>query len=207
MTWTAATADALNQTFSTVFWNWTRPGVYYFNVGYTITPATGSTWTNNGVTFTLLQFEQTGDGAATVYMSGSGDPELVVLPGTLTKATGTGDATMAYISAGDVDEVELTISPGIVYFTLAGTKGAFHLSLDGSNWMSQNIEPLWPHPSVYAPNESLAFQGISFEPGGTDQTIYIKSDDDGTVEGAFYFNSKFHPTHAITTTYKVLPGS
>lgn len=207
MTFTAATVDAQNQVFSTVFWNWTRPGVYYFSVGFTITPGIGSTWTNNSVTFTALQFTDSGGGSGVLIASGSGDPELVVLPGTLTKATGVGDTTMAYITGGDVDEVELTISPGIVYFTLAGTKDAFHLSLDGTDWFTPNIEPLWPHPSVVKADANYAVADISFEPEGTDQTVYIKSDTDGTAEGAFYFNSRFHPTHTITTTYHVLPGA
>jgi hypothetical protein len=62
---------------------------YVFTVsGVTIVPTAGATYTNNSKTFTVIYAA-----ATKVYATGTGEPAA---SGTLTKASGTGDATIAF---------------------------------------------------------------------------------------------------------------
>jgi hypothetical protein len=68
-------------------------GTYDLPYAFTITSGSatvGATYTNNSVTFTVWR---TVSGATLVYMTGSGAPAS---SGTLTKASGTGDATLTF---------------------------------------------------------------------------------------------------------------
>ena len=76
---------------------------YIFTVsGVTVTPTAGATYTNNGVTFTVISASITA-GAGTVTARGLGVPGT---SGTLIKTAGTGDATIAF-SAYSVTGTEL----------------------------------------------------------------------------------------------------
>lgn len=78
---------------------------------FTITSANatvGATYTNNGITFTVLA---TIVGATTITMSGAGVPSA---SGTLTKASGTGDATITF-SAYNLNVITAATSTGHLY--------------------------------------------------------------------------------------------
>lgn len=71
--------------------------LYTFKVdGITTPPAIGATYTNNSVTYTITYISLT-SGNGSLIASGSGAPET---SGTLTKGSGTGDATIDFISFG-----------------------------------------------------------------------------------------------------------
>ena len=71
--------------------------VFKFTVsGVTVSPTNGATYTNNSSTFTVREVSITA-GAGTIWAertTGSNDP--LACPDTLTKASGTGDATLSY---------------------------------------------------------------------------------------------------------------
>jgi hypothetical protein len=72
--------------------------------GVTVTPTAGATYTHNGITWTVRAASITA-GAGTVTLYGTGTPAA---SGTLTKASGTGDASITF-SAYAVDGTELYI--------------------------------------------------------------------------------------------------
>ena len=80
-------------------WNWDRyvsagtPRYRVFVSGVT-TAQVNATYTNNSVTFTILEVNIT-EGEGSLLLSGSGAPSA---SGTLTKASGNGDATIAFSS-------------------------------------------------------------------------------------------------------------
>lgn len=102
-----------NQTLINLFLaNLTAPvndtgGVYYFTTGAS-NASVGATFTNNSATFTVLV---TNAGGTTVICSGTGTPSA---SGTLTKTSGTGDATIAFSAVTAVSPVNNTFDPNIV---------------------------------------------------------------------------------------------
>lgn len=72
--------------------------------GVTVTPTAGATYTHNGITWTVRATSITA-GAGTITLYGTGTPAA---SGALTKATGTGDASITF-SAYAVDGTELYI--------------------------------------------------------------------------------------------------
>lgn len=94
--------------------------VYAFTVAsITIDPGIGSTWTNNAHTFTITGVALTGSAGSrtgTLYATATGAPGA---SGTLTKATGTGDSTVAFSAetTSGVSLLTLQYSDG----TLIGT--------------------------------------------------------------------------------------
>lgn len=72
--------------------------------GITVTPTAGATYTHGGITWTVRSASITA-GAGTITLYGTGTPAA---SGTLTKASGTGDASIAF-SAFVVDGTELYI--------------------------------------------------------------------------------------------------
>lgn len=81
-------------------WTWASyatagtPAYKFFLSGVTTAPGIGSTYTNNGITYTVSEVNITG-GTGYISATGSGAPTS---SGTLTKASGTGDATLAFSS-------------------------------------------------------------------------------------------------------------
>ena len=87
---------------------------YVFTVsGITTMPTAGATYTNNTKTFTVLYAS-----ATTLYCSGTGEPAA---SGDLTKASGTGDATIAFSAMTSKAEVYVRHeSAGVKLLTSAG---------------------------------------------------------------------------------------
>lgn len=73
--------------------HFTVDGSTYTVSGITVTPTAGATYTNNGITFTVKSASIT-TGAGTVSVTANGVPSGT--SGTLTKASGTGDATITF---------------------------------------------------------------------------------------------------------------
>lgn len=70
-----------------------QANAYTFTVsGITITPTAGATYTNNGITYTVVATNIVG-GAGAIIATGSGAPDV---SGTLAKAGGTGDSSITY---------------------------------------------------------------------------------------------------------------
>ena len=71
---------------------------YAFTVaGVVVAPAAGATYTHNGVTFTIDYADLTGGAGTVAAISNGGAP---LASGTLTKASGTGDATITFTASG-----------------------------------------------------------------------------------------------------------
>lgn len=87
---------------------------YVFTIsGITTMPTAGATYTNNTKTFTVLYAS-----ATQLYCSGTGAPAA---SGDLTKASGTGDATVAFSAASSTSELHVRHeSAGIKIFTSLG---------------------------------------------------------------------------------------
>lgn len=87
----------------------TASGTYNLPYAFIITSGnatTGATYTNNSVTFTVVN---TVASATLVHMTGSGAPAA---SGTLTKASGTGDTTLTFSSALAPTYLEITAAGG-----------------------------------------------------------------------------------------------
>lgn len=95
-----------------------QTNTYVFTVsGITTAPALTNTYTNNAVTFTITFLSLTGASGSiqgTIVATGSGAPST---SGNLTRATGTGDATIAFSSA---PQQSVTIGVLPVGFTTTG---------------------------------------------------------------------------------------
>lgn len=88
--------------------------------GVTVTPTAGATYTHNGITWTVRATSITA-GAGTITLYGTGTPAA---SGALTKASGTGDASITF-SAYAVDGTELYIGvPGATSYTWTDTVAA-----------------------------------------------------------------------------------
>lgn len=86
--------------------------------GVTTRPAVGDTYTNNGHTYTVTVSLPTGLSSGTISMSGAGLAPTA--SGTLTRATGSGDATISFSAEGAAQAIydnagsTLTIPEGVV---------------------------------------------------------------------------------------------
>lgn len=78
--------------------NW-NTSIKFTVSGVTVTPTAGATYTNNGITFTVTS-ASIAAGSGTINAGGSG---TATASGTLTKVTGTGDATIAFSAKADVN--------------------------------------------------------------------------------------------------------
>lgn len=77
----------------------------------------GATYTNNSQTFTVLQTISAG---TTLFCSGAGAPTA---SGTLTKATGTGDATITFSAKTDMAQYTLPTGPSPIAVRVKGIGG------------------------------------------------------------------------------------
>ena len=107
---------------------------YYYSFTVTAANATiGATYTNNNQTFTVLA---TITGGTTLTMSGTGAPST---SGTLTKASGTGDATITFSACGTDPEIgkNIQVNSQVVInaenFT-AANNGTFTVTAFDTNW-------------------------------------------------------------------------
>lgn len=103
-------------------WNKTEYTTVYFSFTLTTTHSAtvGATYTNGGVTFTVFA---TIASATTVIMSSTGASPLT--SGTLTKASGTGDASMAYSSVVETSGQSFTVPANVnqIFVLAAGGGG------------------------------------------------------------------------------------
>jgi hypothetical protein len=86
--------------------NW-NTSIRFTVSGVTVTPTAGATYTNNGITFTVTS-ASIAAGVGTINAGGSGTSTG---SGTLTKVSGTGDATIAF---SDQEDVNWFSNPGSV---------------------------------------------------------------------------------------------
>jgi len=86
--------------------NW-NTSIRFTVSGVTVTPTAGATYTNNGITFTVTS-ASIAAGVGTINAGGSGTSTG---SGTLTKVSGTGDATIAF---SDQEDVNWFSTPGNV---------------------------------------------------------------------------------------------
>lgn len=97
----------------------------------------GATYTNNGNTFTVLATAVSTD---FIYMSGSGAPTA---SGTLTKATGIGDATISFLNTSQALAIYTTPSTAPLYLKISmaggGGGGAGASGSGGSNGGSGGV--------------------------------------------------------------------
>lgn len=106
-------------------------GVYAF----TVTPANaglGSTFTNNGQTFTVVAAITAISGATVLYATGTGAPAA---SGTLTKASGSGSSTIAFSSAVAVSSIDSLANNASANYVNPGTIVTFSCLTPG-NWKS-----------------------------------------------------------------------
>lgn len=100
---------------------------YYFSI-VSGSATAGATYTNNGITYTV---RSTVASATSIVMSGSGAPTAT---GTLTKASGTGDATLTFYVAQAPKSLKITvIGGGAGGGGAAGSGGSPTSGVAGSN--------------------------------------------------------------------------
>lgn len=130
---------------------------YVFTVsGVTTVPVPGATYTNNAITFTVLYAS-----ATQLYCSGSGAPAA---SGDLTKASGTGDATIAFSASSSKSEIHVRHeSAGVKVLTSLGKLIAGALTSLATIASDAGIIPI-----------------ANLASGTPDGTKYIR--DDGTLQ-------------------------
>jgi hypothetical protein len=147
--------------------------INFFTFNITSGSATiGATYTNNSITFTVAKTVSSG---TTVIMSGSGNP---LASGTLTKASGTGDATLTFSSfTGSASTLSATTTAPVFYGSPSNNtyqymrdgneiilSGNFDQTVAGASAGSGDI--IWPMPMNTVIDTSIA----GLFTGGTAQT-------------------------------------
>lgn len=177
---------------------------------FTVTSANatlGATYTNNGVTYTVVATIAT---ATTLLLTGSGAP---LTSGTLTKATGTGDTTITFSAAVNT----LNSWP----FSLANPSKSYTIDIPvGSGLvkrffgcMSEGVAPSWSNNQLMLKSTTSAlgsFQGrkISATPTGSNpytvtlDTSYTQNPTLGLVVGDLirFYNASNPTVDAVVAT-------
>jgi hypothetical protein len=115
----------------------------------------GATYTNNGNTYTVLQTIAAG---TTLYASGAGAP---LASGTLTKATGTGDATITFSAKTDLAQYTPPSGPAPIYVKIKGVGGG---GGGGSSGTSGTNSGVAGKPSILIP--ATTFTSVIMSLGG-----------------------------------------
>jgi len=159
-------AEYSKRIHKSVPWSFEDPGIYLFTFGTdpTVTPTAGATYTNNGQTFTVIACDLTNN-----ILSTSGTGAAAAAPDTLTKASGTGDATIAYLAYTPASEVTVYFPPGCVGFVVQHTNLTCTMAIDGSS-VTHEVPRYWPVPVPVRPDAPF----YQFEPdGSTTHTITL----------------------------------
>jgi hypothetical protein len=166
-----------NGTFTTDTTGWTLGGTniwfwgHVFTVsGISTTPTAGSTYTNNGVTFTTRYTSITGTApnkSGYMVMSCTTNNYPLAAPGTLTKASGTGDASVAY-SAVSSDKV------------FHGASSTATLSQASASMVTPLVVDEYYLLSFTISNFTVASTGIVASCGGTTMPAISSTSSTGT---------------------------
>lgn len=185
-----------NGTFTGGITSWTAGAAWYYCYKFTVsgittTPSVGSTWTNNGQTFTVRYTKITTSAPKSGFMmcSGTGAPAA---SGTLTKTGGTGDATVAFSAytenhamkgatgTSTLSQATMTTNPVVgkqyqLSFTLSQcTSAAFTVTVGGASFtpttlsISAGATTTYPISTIFT---ATTTDGIVFTPGSTARFI------------------------------------
>ncbi len=139
----------------------------------------GATYTNNGVTFTVVN---TVASATMVQMRGSGDPTAV---GTLTKASGTGDATLTFLTFAKPICLEVEAIGGGAGGGGGGTtptvSGAGGNTTFGSTLAANGASGSNPSISAGGTATTTGFSGINLTGGSGNNTVYLSASNSSSI--------------------------
>jgi hypothetical protein len=159
--WKAITQDVKTSTVNSSTTTLQAKGTVWFTVPNTTNATIGATYTNNGKTFTVL--ETLAPTGTILKTSGTGSPSIS--PGTLTYASGTGDATIAYSVETNVSQftgtAESTLGVAGIQVSLYCTTNCsvyVEQSPNGINW---DISDLYNYKYVTHPNFGKTIQAIN----------------------------------------------
>lgn len=227
---TLGTEKITNPTFATST-GWTagsgwKAGSFMFGVsGITTVPGLGATYTNNGNIYTVIYYNLNGSPkSGTIYTSGTSTPAV---SGTLTRTSGTGDATITFadyfmaanyglsgggtlsqtsanmltpIQVGHIYRLTYTYADSSTVF-IRGIRGTFA----GNNLAKRQVGGTYTQDFVAQNTNDLTFQdGTS---NGTD-ALYITSvslkeilDGDVSAGGNGYFGGNITVSGTATSTF------
>lgn len=189
-------AEYSKRVHKSVPWSFEDPGIYLFTFGSdpTITPTAGATYTNNGETFTVIAYNI---GNKMLSTSGTGAPSAA--PSALVKASGTGDATIAYIVTAPASSVTVYFPPGCVGFVVQHTNLTCTMAIDGSA-VTHEVPRFWPRPVPTTPD--APFYG--FEPDGSTSHFveFAFAGGAGNIYVVAYIDSMINASTTITETYE-----
>lgn len=189
-------AEYSKRVHKSVPWSFEDPGIYLFTFGSspTITPTAGATYTNNGETFTVISCSIENK---TLTTSGTGAPSAA--PSALIKASGTGDATIAYIVMDPASSVTVYFPPGCVGFVVQHTNLVCTMAIDGST-VTHEVPRFWPRPVPTTPD--APFYG--FEPDAVTSHFveFAFSGGSGNIYVVAYIDSMINASTTIETYYE-----
>lgn len=192
-------ADGIYRPRTTVLWTYTRPGRVVFTVsGAIITPTAGAVYSDSINNFTIIS-ASIAAGVGTLVATGAADPAAA--PGTLTKVSGTGDATIAYSAVNIPNAISLTLPPGT---TRAVVKSSGNATVKMSAVSLQTLTPLttWPQPVFSAATSGGDEFRWEPDPSATPHLRFITSGD-SVLEAVVYVNSKVAASTTITEAFTV----
>lgn len=205
-------ADYRSRCLSTRFWTYTKPGRVTFTVsGVTVSPTAGAVYNDSGSTaFTVISASITA-GSGTVVATGTKD--VASAPDTLTKVSGTGDATLSYSAAASASKVTLTLPSGTVKVICRGEDSEDPTTANNVSFTNSttalapvmNAKTTWPQPVSDNDKNKSGGDYFLYEPTAT-ATPYLVVAFNGyaTAEAVIYMNRKIAPddlTTAFTEVY------
>ena len=196
-------ADYQNKFLSTRFWSYTQPGRIVFTVsGVTVTPTAGAVYRDSSARdFTVVSAAiVAGDGA--VYCTGTND--AAGAPDTLTKQSGTGDASLSYSASAQATKIVVSLPAGTAKVVMNATAPT-NCSFTTSNASLVNITAMstWPQPVFCDPRSGGDCFLYEPSPSATPKLVVAMSAA-VTIEAVIYVNTRIAPddlTTALTQTY------
>lgn len=197
-------ADYKSRCLSTRFWTYTRPGRVTFTVsGVTVTPTSGAVYRDSAShDFTVVSASITA-GNGTVVCTGTYD--AAAAPDTLTKQSGTGDATLSYSASAQATKIVVSLPAGTVKVIVRAKTPANSTFACSTTALAPTMTALstWPQPVFRDARSGGDY--FMYEPTATaTPKLVVNISDANEVEAVIYVNRKIGPddlTTAFTEVY------
>lgn len=197
-------ADYKSRCLSTRFWTYTNPGRISFTVsGVTVTPTAGAVYRDSAThDFTVVSASITA-GNGTVVCTGTYD--AAAAPDTLTKQSGTGDATLSYSASAQAGKIVVSLPACTVKVLLRSSDPTQTTFACSTTALAPTMSAFatWPQPVFRDARSGGDY--FMYEPTATaTPKLVVNIGGAATVEAVIYMNRKIAPddlTTALTEVY------